>query len=123
MQQLEHQSCLWGEWLSRQREGNAKHHQHRHRSSGYDQPGDDRIRRAPHLSFPFFDLLLFEDRDEGRRKRSFTKQAAEEVRHLERQDKGARHRAAAHECRINHLANHPQHPAGQRRGGHCPGGF
>ena len=31
--------------------------------------------------------------------------------------------AVAHERRIDHLAHHAQHPAGQRRGGHRPGGF
>ena len=71
----------------------AQHRQHRHRPRGDDQPGDHGVGRAPHLGFALVDLLLLEDRDEGRGQRAFAQQAAEEVGHLEGQDEGAGHRA------------------------------
>ena len=122
-QQPEHEPRLVLELPGGQREGDAQHRQHRHRPGGDGQPGDNRVGGTPHFGFPLFDFLLLEDGDEGRGQRPFTQEPAEEVGHLEGEDEGARDRAAAHERRIDHLAHHPQHPAGQRRGGHRAGGF
>ena len=122
-QQPQHELRLHRQRPPRQRQRNPQHHQPRHRRRRGDQPGDHRVGRPPHLRFPLLQLLLLEERNKRRRQRPLAQQPPEQVGHLKGQGERAGHPGVAHEPRIDHLAHHAQHPAGQRRRGHRAGGF
>ena len=60
-------------------------------------------------------LVFADDRDEGLRERAFGKQAAQEVRDLERHEPGVHEGAGAKGLRVNHLAGQAGDTRHQRR--------
>ena len=77
----------------------------------------------PHRFFALGFLLVLEEGDERRRKRTLAQQPAEQVRNLKGVDKCAGDRAIPHKPGVHHHPHHPKQATEQRGPGHGARGF